>query len=187
MCWDYGYALPHSSLHIPVIEHHMRCSVFEWFLQVCGLDFHSLNNVSWKARVSVHGGRQFHWLPLQVMLLSSLYDHLLAPTSLWAPPEQRPLPALVFLALKQYLALRRQFWWRHHCSWLLWERNMHTGPESPGMSYIITASFYGLGDFNQWKHFSQARYNKATAHPFHKMSVHLHSGVEEWVARGSSP
>lgn len=56
---------------------------------------------------------------------------------------------------------------------------MHTGPESPGMSYTITASFYGLGDFNQWEHFSQARYNKATAHPLHKTSVHLHSGVEE--------
>jgi hypothetical protein len=50
-----------------------------------------------------------HWPLFWVMLLLSLYDHFFALTSLWASPEQRPLPTLVFLALKQYLALRRHW------------------------------------------------------------------------------
>lgn len=88
-CWGYRHVPPPSSLNIPLIERHMRCSVFKYFLQICGLAFHSLNDVSWETRVSDVEGKPIV-LHFRLWLLI-LYDHLPAPTSLRSPPRQRPL------------------------------------------------------------------------------------------------
>lgn len=108
-CWGYRRVPPHSSLNMPLIKHYRRCYVFECFLQICGWAFHSL----WQCLLenkSFQCWRQSLWPPFQSVSLWILCDRSPAPTSLWAPPRQRPLfPMLVFLALKQYLARRRHW------------------------------------------------------------------------------
>lgn len=106
--WGYRHVPPHSSLNIPLIEHHMRRSVFKYFLQICAVVFYSLNNVSWKNK-SFWCRRRSHWPPFQAVSILILYDHLPSEESVSSSEAKASFPTLIFLVLKQYLALRRHW------------------------------------------------------------------------------